>query len=196
MKRLFDISFSLLALLFLWPFIVLLSLVIFFGSRGGIFYSQIRIGKNFREFKLLKFRTMRPNSDKQGLLTVGGRDNRITKEGYFLRKYKLDELPQFINILKGDMSFVGPRPEVKKYVDLYKDRYTNVLKVRPGLTDYASLEYIDENVVLGQSANPEKTYTDEILPHKIDLADKYVANVSLSEDIKIILKTIKKIIAG
>lgn len=196
MKRLFDIFFSITALLFLWPFILLLSLVILLGSKGGVFYKQIRIGKNFKEFYLLKFRTMRPGSDKQGLITVGGKDNRITKEGYFLRKYKLDELPQFINILKGDMSFVGPRPEVKKYVDLYHERYKNVLRVRPGLTDYASLEYISENEILGKSDNPEKTYTDEILPHKIDLADKYVSNVSVAEDIRIILKTIKKIISG
>jgi lipopolysaccharide/colanic/teichoic acid biosynthesis glycosyltransferase len=196
MKRAFDIFFSITALLFLWPFILVLSLVIFFGSKGGVFYKQIRIGKNFREFHLLKFRTMRPGSDKQGLITVGGKDNRITKEGYFLRKYKLDELPQFINILKGDMSFVGPRPEVKKYVDLYHERYKNVLSVRPGLTDYASLEYIDENEILGKSDNPEKTYTNEILPHKIDLADKYVSKASVMEDIKIIMLTLKRIISG
>jgi len=196
MKRTFDIFFSIAALLFLWPFILVLSLVIFFGSKGGVFYRQVRVGKNFKEFYLLKFRTMRPGSDKQGLITVGGKDNRITKEGYFLRKYKLDELPQFINILKGDMSFVGPRPEVKKYVDLYHERYKNVLSVRPGLTDYASLEYIDENEILGKSDNPEKTYTDEILPHKIDLADKYVSKASVMEDIKIIMLTLKKIITG
>jgi len=196
MKRAFDIFFSITALLFLWPFILVLSFVIFFGSKGGIFYKQVRIGKNFKEFYLLKFRTMRPGSDKEGLITVGGKDNRITKEGYFLRKYKLDELPQFINILKGDMSFVGPRPEVKKYVDLYHERYKNVLSVCPGLTDYASLEYIDENEILGKSNNPEKTYTDEILPHKIDLADKYVSKASVMEDVKIIMLTLKKIIAG
>lgn len=196
MKRLFDIFFSITALVFLWPFIIILSLVILLGSKGGVFYKQVRIGRNFKEFYLLKFRTMRPGSDKQGLITVGGKDNRITKEGYFLRKYKLDELPQFINILKGDMSFVGPRPEVKKYVDLYHERYKNVLRVRPGLTDYASLEYISENEILGKSDNPEKTYTDEILPHKIDLADKYVSKASVIEDIRIILLTLKKIIGG
>ena len=196
MKRAFDIFFSLAALLFLWPFIALLSLLILFGSKGGVFYRQVRIGKNFREFSLLKFRTMRPGSDKQGLITVGGKDNRITREGYFLRKYKLDELPQFINILKGDMSFVGPRPEVKKYVDLYRERYKNVLRVRPGLTDYASLEYISENEILGRSSDPEKTYTDEILPHKLDLADKYVERSSVAEDIRIIWKTLLKIVRG
>lgn len=196
MKRAFDIFFSIMALLFLWPFILILSLVIFFGSKGGVFYKQVRIGKNFKEFYLLKFRSMRPDSDKQGLITVGGKDNRITKEGYFLRKYKLDELPQFINILKGEMSFVGPRPEVKKYVDLYHDRYKNVLTVRPGLTDYASLEYISENEILGKSTDPEKTYIEEILPHKIELADRYVSKVSVIEDMRIILLTLKKIIGG
>jgi len=196
MKRVFDIFFSLSALLFLWPFILLLSLVILFGSKGGVFYRQVRIGRDFREFYLLKFRTMRPGSDKQGLITVGGKDNRITREGYFLRRYKLDELPQFFNIVKGDMSFVGPRPEVKKYVDLYRERYQNVLSVRPGLTDYASLEYIDENEVLGRSADPEKTYVEEILPHKLDLADRYVQKASVGEDIRIILRTLKKIVGG
>lgn len=196
MKRLFDIVCSLTALLLLWPFMALISLVILFGSRGGVFYRQIRIGKNFKEFGLLKFRTMRPGSDGKGLITVGGKDSRITPEGYFLRKYKLDELPQFINILKGDMSFVGPRPEVKKYVDLYKERYQNVLKVKPGLTDYASLEYISENEILGKSNNPEKTYTDEILPHKLDLADQYVKRHSFTEDVRIIFRTLTKIIKG
>lgn len=196
MKRLFDIFFSLMALLFLWPFLLLLSLLILFGSEGGVFYRQIRIGKNFREFYLLKFRTMRPGSDKQGLITVGGKDSRITREGYFLRRYKLDELPQFINILRGDMSFVGPRPEVKKYVDLYRERYENVLKVRPGLTDYASLEYISENELLGRSDDPERLYREEILPHKLDLADRYVQRASLREDIRIILKTLQKIVRG
>lgn len=196
MKRLFDIFFSLTALLFLWPFLLLLSLLILFGSEGGVFYRQIRIGKNFREFYLLKFRTMRPGSDKQGLITVGGKDSRITREGYFLRRYKLDELPQFINILRGDMSFVGPRPEVKKYVDLYRERYENVLKVRPGLTDYASLEYISENELLGRSDDPERLYREEILPHKLDLADRYVQRASLREDIRIILKTLQKIVRG
>lgn len=196
MKRLFDIFFSLMALLFLWPFLLLLSLLILFGSEGGVFYRQIRIGKNFREFYLLKFRTMRPGSDKQGLITVGGKDSRITREGYFLRRYKLDELPQFINILRGDMSFVGPRPEVKKYVDLYRERYENVLKVRPGLTDYASLEYISENELLGRNDDPERLYREEILPHKLDLADRYVQRASLREDIRIILKTLQKIVRG
>ncbi|MCG9911671.1 MAG: sugar transferase [Flavobacteriales bacterium] len=196
MKRLFDIVFSLSAILFLWPVMLFIAVIILTGSPGGIFYRQIRIGKNFREFNLLKFRTMRPGSDQKGLITVGGKDNRITREGYFLRKYKLDELPQFFNILLGDMSFVGPRPEVKKYVDMFQERYKNILQVKPGLTDYASLEYISENEILGKSSDPEKTYTEEILPHKLDLADLYVKRLSFAEDIRIIFRTLLKIIKG
>lgn len=196
MKRLFDIVFSLSAILFLWPVMLFIAVIILTGSPGGVFYRQIRIGKNFREFNLLKFRTMRPGSDQKGLITVGGKDNRITREGYFLRKYKLDELPQFFNILLGDMSFVGPRPEVKKYVDMFQERYKNILEVKPGLTDYASLEYISENEILGKSSDPEKTYTEEILPHKLDLADLYVKRLSFAEDIRIIFRTLLKIIKG
>lgn len=196
MKRLFDIVFSMSAILFLWPVMLIIAIIIITRSPGGVFYRQIRIGKNFREFKLLKFRTMRPGSDQKGLITVGGKDSRITREGYFLRKYKLDELPQFFNILLGDMSFVGPRPEVKKYVDIFPERYKNILQVRPGLTDYASLEYISENEILGKSSDPEKTYIEEILPHKLDLAELYVKRLSFAEDIRIIFRTLLKIIKG
>jgi lipopolysaccharide/colanic/teichoic acid biosynthesis glycosyltransferase len=136
---------------------------------------------------------MRPGSDQKGLITVGGKDNRITAEGYLLRKYKLDELPQLLNIVKGDMSIVGPRPEVKKYVELFRERYRHILSVRPGLTDYASLEYISENEILGQSDNPEKTYVEDILPRKLDLADRYINSFSVAEDIKIMWLTFKKI---
>jgi lipopolysaccharide/colanic/teichoic acid biosynthesis glycosyltransferase len=195
-KRLFDIVFSMSAILFLWPVMLIIAIIIITRSPGGVFYRQIRIGKNFREFKLLKFRTMRPGSDQKGLITVGGKDSRITREGYFLRKYKLDELPQFFNILLGDMSFVGPRPEVKKYVDIFPERYKNILQVRPGLTDYASLEYISENEILGKSSDPEKTYIEEILPHKLDLAELYVKRLSFAEDIRIIFRTLLKIIKG
>lgn len=193
MKRLFDIFFALTALFFLWPLMLVISIAILFGSRGGVLYRQKRVGVNFKEFELLKFRTMRPGSDKKGLITVGGKDNRITREGYILRKYKIDELPQFFNILKGEMSFVGPRPEVWRYVEIYRELYGKVLTVRPGLTDYASLEYISENELLEQSTDPEKTYTETILPHKIELAHKYVDNHSVSEDIRIILSTLKTI---
>lgn len=136
---------------------------------------------------------MRPNSDKGSLITIGGRDQRITKEGYFLRKYKLDELPQLINILKGEMSVVGPRPEVKKYVDLYTETQRKVLDVKPGLTDWASISYIDENEILGKSSNPEKTYIEEIMPAKLALNLKYIEEISLLTDLKIIFLTFFKI---
>ena len=137
MKRLFDIIFSFSAIILLLPFYLVIALFIVIDSKGGVFYKQIRVGKGNEDFGLFKFRTMRQDAHKQGLLTVGGRDSRITNVGYFLRKYKLDELPQFINILVGDMSFVGPRPEVRKYVDMYNESQRHVLDVKPGLTDYA-----------------------------------------------------------
>lgn len=196
MKRFMDFLLAGAALILLSPFMVLIGLIILLGSHGGILYGQTRIGLHFREFKLYKFRTMRPGSDQKGLITVGGKDNRITAEGYFLRKFKLDELPQLFNILRGDMSIVGPRPEVNKYVELYRERYRHILSVRPGLTDYASLEYISENELLGESDDPEKTYINEILPHKLDLADRYIANHSVLEDIKIMWLTFKKIGKG
>ncbi len=196
LKRIFDILLAGAALIILCPVMLVISLVILAGSRGGIFYGQTRMGLHFREFRLYKFRTMRPGSDQKGLITVGGKDNRITAEGYFLRKFKLDELPQLFNILRGDMSIVGPRPEVNKYVELYRERYRHILSVRPGLTDYASLEYISENELLGKSDDPEKTYINEILPHKLDLADRYIANHSVLEDIKIMWLTFKKIGKG
>ena len=136
---------------------------------------------------------MKPNSDKKGLLTVGKKDNRITKSGYFIRKYKLDELPQLFNILKGDMSIVGPRPEVRKYVDLYNQKQLEVLSVRPGLTDFASIEFINENEILGASKNPEKQYIEEVMPAKLLLNLKYINQQNFSTDIKIIFKTIGKI---
>ena len=137
---------------------------------------------------------MRTNADKSGKLTVGMRDNRITKIGYFIRKYKLDEFPQFINVLKGEMSIVGPRPEVPEYVALYDFKQKEILKVKPGITDYASLEYFTENELLAKSDNPEKTYINEIMPAKIKLNEKYLENPVLSEDLKIMWLTFKKII--
>ncbi len=138
---------------------------------------------------------MRPDSDKKGLLTVGDRDNRITRSGYFLRKYKLDELPQLLNVLLGSMSLVGPRPEVRRYVDLYSNEQRNVLKVKPGITDYASIEYSSESELLAKSADPEKTYIDEIMPAKLRLNNKYINEAGVITDVKIILMTIKKIIS-
>ncbi|MFN6040188.1 MAG: sugar transferase [Bacteroidota bacterium] len=192
-KRVFDILISFFGLLFLIPFFVLISFLILFSSRGGIFYSQKRVGKNGRDFLLIKFRTMKTGSDKKGLLTVGGKDSRITRIGYYLRKYKVDELPQLLNVLVGDMSLVGPRPEVRKYVDLYSAQQLQVLKVRPGITDYASIQYIDENEILGKSSNPEKTYIEEIMPEKLKLNLKYIETQSFLVDMKIIFSTILKI---
>lgn len=156
---------------------------------------QKRVGRNNKDFTIYKFRTMKTGSDKKGLLTVGGRDSRITSVGYFLRKYKLDELPQLFNVLFGDMSLVGPRPEVRKYVDLYNEEQKKILLVKPGITDYASLEYFSENELLGKSSNPEETYIKEIMPAKLELNKRYISEAGLITDLKIIGRTLKKIIA-
>lgn len=176
------------------PLFLFISFLILITSKGGIFFSQIRVGKDRNEFKLLKFRTMKPNSDKFGELTVGTADSRITSVGRFLRKFKLDEIPQLINVLKGEMSIVGPRPEVPKYVNLYSVEQLKVLSVRPGLTDLASIEYINENEILGRSGNPEKEYIETIIPKKLELGIKYIENQSFSGDIKLIFKTFSKIL--
>lgn len=194
LKRFFDIVFSMFILLLFFPFGIFISLLILIGSSGGVFYKQERIGKNGAVFKLLKFRSMRTDADKSGKLTVGMKDSRITPIGYFIRKYKLDEFPQFINVLKGEMSIVGPRPEVPEYVKLYTDQQKKILKVKPGITDYASIEYFTENELLAKSENPEKTYIEEIMPAKIRLNEKYLANPILSQDIKIIWMTFKKVV--
>jgi lipopolysaccharide/colanic/teichoic acid biosynthesis glycosyltransferase len=194
LKRLFDIICSFIGLVLCFPIFLLLALWIISDSKGGVFYLQERIGKNAIPFKLIKFRTMYSGADKKGLLTVGGKDSRITPSGYFIRKYKLDELPQLINVLRGDMSLVGPRPEVKKYVDLYTDEQKKVLSVKPGITDYASIVYYNENEVLEKSENPEETYIREIMPHKLQLNQKYIAEKNLLIDIKIIFQTITRII--
>jgi lipopolysaccharide/colanic/teichoic acid biosynthesis glycosyltransferase len=192
-KRFFDLFFSLLGLLFLFPILFVIGLIIVIDSRGGIFYLQTRVGKNNKDFRLLKFRTMVTGAERNGLLTIGENDQRITHAGKWLRKYKLDELPQLINILKGDMSFVGPRPEVRKYVALYTPEQSAVLSVRPGLTDYASLAYINENEVLSAYPNPEKAYIERVMPEKLVLNLKYIKDRGLMTDIKIIFKTIGKI---
>jgi len=193
-KRIFDIVVSIIILLIFLPFGIIVSLAILFESRGGVFYFQERIGKNGIPFKLWKFRSMRKDSDKSGKLTVGMRDSRITRSGIFIRKYKLDEFPQFINVLKGEMSIVGPRPEVKEYVDLYTAEQRQVLNVKPGITDLASLEYFKENELLGNSEDPEKTYIEEIMPAKIELNKKYISNPTIGADIKIMWQTFLKII--
>ena len=194
MIRFFDFLFSLLGLIVLSPVFLLISLYIVLDSRGGVFYRQSRVGKDGKDFKLYKFRSMRTGADKRGLITVGEKDSRITRVGYFLRKYKLDELPQLINVLKGEMSLVGPRPEVRKYVDLYTPEQRKVLSVVPGITDYASIEYVDENRILGGAADPDKVYVEEILPDKIRYNMKYIENRSLKEYFKIILLTFYSIV--
>lgn len=163
-------------------------------SKGGGFYKQLRVGRNGGDFYVYKFRSMRIGSDKQGLITVGGRDPRITRVGYFIRKYKLDELPQLFNVLKGDMSLVGPRPEVRKYVDLYTEEQRRVLSVRPGITDYASIEYVDENTILGQTEDADRAYVEQILPDKIQYNMKYINHRSVKEYFKIIFLTFWSIV--
>ena len=192
--RLLDIVLSLLGLIFLLPIFVILAVWIKFDSQGSIFFRQIRVGKEGRNFRIYKFRTMIVNAEKMGIITIGERDPRITNSGYFLRKYKLDELPQLINVLKGEMSFVGPRPEVRKYVEMYNQEQLKILTVKPGITDYASIEYINEDEILGKSLNPEKTYIEEIMPQKIKYNMKYINNKTVIEYFKIIFLTIIKII--
>jgi len=191
-KRFFDLFLTMPALILLSPLFLLFSLLIALNSKGGVFYRQMRVGKNGRAFKLIKFRSMSFGSDKTGLLTVGN-DKRVTSIGRFLRKYKLDELPQLYNIVKGDMSIVGPRPEVKLYVDMYNAEQRKVLSVLPGLTDYASLEYFDENALLGNSNDPERTYINEVMPEKLKLNLRYIADQSFLVDLKIIFKTLLRI---
>lgn len=194
MTRFCDILFSLLGLLFLSPLFLVLAIWIKIDSSGPVFYKQSRVGRDNKDFMLYKFRSMRMGADKYGLITVGGRDPRVTRSGYFIRKYKLDELPQLINVLKGDMSLVGPRPEVRKYVDMYTEEQRKVLSVRPGITDYASIKYVDENVLLEKSANPEKTYIENVMPDKLQYNMLYIEHATLSEYFKIIFLTIGKIL--
>lgn len=193
MKRIIDILASAFMLILLFPFGLVIALLIVCDSRGGVFYRQSRVGRYNRDFTLYKFRTMRTDADRLGLLTVGARDPRVTRVGYYLRKYKIDELPQLLNILSGDMSFVGPRPEVRKYVDLYNNEQKKVLSVRPGLTDYASIAYINENEILEKANDKEQTYINEIMPEKIKLNMKFIQNPSLYQYFKIIFLTIKSI---
>ena len=194
MIRFFDFILSLVGLVVLAPIFIVLAIWIKTDSKGPVFYKQVRVGQNGIDFGLFKFRSMVVDADKKGLITVGGRDPRITRSGYFIRKYKLDELPQLINVLVGDMSLVGPRPEVRKYVELYTDEQQKVLSVKPGITDYASIEYMDENEILGKSNDPEKTYIEEIMPEKIKYNMKYIQNKNVSEDFKIIFLTLLKIV--
>jgi len=194
LKRLFDIIFALIGLISLSPILVIISLLILLDSKGPVLFNQVRVGLNNKDFKIFKFRTMRLGSDKLGLLTVGDKDPRITRIGYFLRKYKLDEFPQLFNVLIGNMSFVGPRPEVRKYVNLYSKEDLEILNVKPGITDYASIKYRNEVELIKQIDNPEKIYIEEIMPEKIKINKLYINNNNLFIDIKIILKTFATIL--
>lgn len=193
MIRFFDLLFSILGLVVLLPVFLIIGIVILVDSRGSIFFMQERVGKNNRDFKLIKFRTMYTGSYKQGGLTVGAHDSRITRVGQILRKYKIDELPQLINVIKGEMSIVGPRPELRKYVELYSEKQKDVLFIRPGITDIASLEYIDENELLGASSDSERTYIENIMPAKLELNRIFINNQSLGNYFRIIRLTLKKI---
>lgn len=194
MTRILDFIFSLIFIIILsFLFVVIICLIIC-DSKGGAFFCQTRVGKNNKDFTLLKFRTMYKDSDKKGLLTVGNHDPRITPIGVFLRKSKLDELPQLFNILLGQMSFVGPRPEVRKYVNLYTEDQRKVLSVPPGLSDYASIEYIDENELLAKAVDKEQTYIQEIMPAKIKLNMIYINNKSVYQYFKIIFSTLHSLI--
>lgn len=193
-KRFFDMFVSLIAIIVLSPFFILIALLIKIGSTGPVLFKQTRIGRNELPFEIYKFRTMVVDAEKLGTQITIGKDPRITKIGHFLRKTKLDELPQLFNVLKGEMSFVGPRPEVPKYTKLYSEQQRLVFTVRPGITDYASIKYRDENELLGNVKNPEKVYIEEIMPDKLHLNIEYIQRRSLLEDIKIIFLTVMKII--
>ena len=193
--RLFDLFFSFLGLILLSPLLLLIALVVFIDSPGKVIYTQWRVGKNNRDFKLYKFRTMKINADKLGLITVGMKDPRITRSGAFIRKYKLDELPQLLNVFNGEMSLVGPRPEVRQYTEQYSlANQMIVLSVKPGITDLASIEYSKENELLSSVADPEKYYVDVVMPAKILLNLNFIENPTLNNYLRIILKTIGRLI--
>jgi lipopolysaccharide/colanic/teichoic acid biosynthesis glycosyltransferase len=193
-KRVFDIIASGLGLLCLSPLFIVLAVWIKADSKGPVFYRQVRVGRCNKDFKLFKFRSMRPNSDKLGLITIGGRDPRVTRSGYYMRKYKLDELPQLLNVFIGDMSLVGPRPEVRKYVDMYTQEQLHVLDVRPGITSLASIRYRNENEILAAAENPDQTYIEHVMPDKLAIDLEYVKQASLWTDVKLIFGTFKAII--
>ncbi len=194
MKRLFDIFASGLGLLCLSPLFAILAIWIKADSRGPVFYRQVRVGRGNRDFRIFKFRSMRPDSDKGRLITVGGHDPRVTRSGYYIRKYKLDELPQLINVFIGDMSLVGPRPEVRRYVNMYSPEQMRVLEVRPGITSLASIRYRNENEILAASDDPDRTYIEKVMPDKLAIDLEYVADASLINDIRLIFSTFREII--
>lgn len=196
LKRFFDLFLSFVLLILLLPFFLIIAIAIKFNSKGPVFYLQTRVGFRGNDFQIFKFRTMYTGSDKSGLLTVGGNDSRITTAGLFLRKYKIDEFPQLINVLIGDMSLVGPRPEVRKYVNLYTDEQKKVLMVKPGITDYASIQFANENEILGNATDPEKEYINVIMPAKLQLNLKYIHENGFIKDVKILAATLARIVTS
>lgn len=194
MKRLFDMVASGCGLLVLSPVFLFLAIWIKLDSEGPVFYRQVRVGRNNKDFRIFKFRSMRVGSDKTGLITVGGHDPRVTRSGYVIRKYKLDEFPQLINVFIGDMSLVGPRPEVRKYVDMYTPEQMHVLDVRPGVTSLASIRYRNENELLEKAENPDQYYIDVIMQDKLAIDLAYVKKASFLYDIKLIFHTLREII--
>ena len=195
MKRLFDIFASGLGLFFLSPLFLILAIWIKLDSKGPVFYRQVRVGRGNKDFRIFKFRSMRVGADKQGLITVGGHDPRITRSGYFIRKYKLDEFPQLINVFIGDMSLVGPRPEVRKYVDMYTPEQMHVLDVRPVVTSLASIRYRNENELLDKAEDPDQFYIDVVMLDKLAIDLEYVKNASFWYDIKLIFQTFWEIVS-
>ena len=194
MKRTFDFLMALLAIIILLPVFFLIAVLVVLDSKGPIIYRQKRVGFNKIDFNLYKFRTMVVNQSGSSQITIGSRDPRITRVGYWLRKYKLDELPQLFNIVKGDMSFVGPRPEVRKYVDLYSREQERVFSVRPGLTDWASIKFSNESDLLASARDPEAFYIQQVVPEKLSMNLKYIEKQSFWVDCTIILLTLKKIV--
>ena len=194
MKRLFDVFASGCGLLVLCPIFLIMAIWIKLDSEGSVFYRQVRVGRNNNDFRIFKFRSMRVGSDKGSLVTIGGRDPRITRSGYFIRKYKLDEFPQLINVFLGEMSLVGPRPEVRHYVNNWTEEQMHVLDVRPGITDPASIKFRNENELMEKAKDPEDYYINVIMQEKIKLYLEYVQNASFWYDIKLIFQTFKEII--
>ena len=194
MKRFFDIVASLLGLIVLSPLLLVVAIWVKLDSEGPVFFRQVRVGRYNKDFRIFKFRSMRVGSDKGSQVTIGGRDPRVTRSGYFIRKFKIDELPQLINVLVGDMSLVGPRPEVRHYIDYWTPEQMRVLDVRPGITDPASIRFRNENELLAKAKNPEKYYVEVIMPQKIKLYLDYVNQASFWYDLKLILQTFKVII--
>jgi len=195
-KRILDIIGSGMGVLILFPLLILIGILIVLDSKGPIFFKQSRVGRNMQDFKLLKFRTMYYSTKTGSLLTMGNNDSRITKIGRWLRRYKLDELPQLINVLSGEMSLVGPRPEVRRYVDLYTDKQRFVLSVKPGITDWASVEFFNEGELLANAEDPENYYVQRIIPAKINHNLRYITNHDISVDLKIIFLTIRRMISN